>query len=525
MLTTGNLGLKKPEGTDVVDIMDFNANADILDNAVAGKVDKEAGKQLSTNDFTTAEKTKLAGVAAGANAYVHPSSHPASIIVQDASNRFVTDSEKAAWSAKANTAAATTSTAGLQSAADKTKLDGIATGANNYIHPSSHAASMITIADTGNLIAGTNVETALQEIAGSVFIKVLAAGFNMNTLSVTGRYYAYASATNIPSVDIYYIDHFQSIDAGFASQQAYNLINNRVYTRRNYNGTWTSWSQISNETISLGNQPNLNNVVNSGEFYGFDVQAGPIANSSGYLKVTQHPNDSSYLNQTYKDVATSSTWSRARVNNVWQPWLQISSEMVNLGEGIDFNNIIKDGWFHVGSTTNGPIAGGYFFLQVSRFPTQAYTVQNAYATENNRVWTRRQVSGTWTVWSPLHTPYVYPASDTIYYSGDGTPRFSGNEISFRAPIKGRYRISADVALHGNGGSLGRLLVYAYIDSQWVTIGNIVGGGNNFVYSRITHDMNVEVAEFGSIRVGVGNGSDYQASIKNLYIQGLVNAQF
>lgn len=40
---------------------------------LSGKVDKVAGKGLSTNDYTTAEKTKLAGIAAGANKYVHPS--------------------------------------------------------------------------------------------------------------------------------------------------------------------------------------------------------------------------------------------------------------------------------------------------------------------------------------------------------------------------------------------------------------------------------------------------------------------
>ncbi|OBZ08592.1 hypothetical protein [Bacillus sp. FJAT-26390] len=104
MQTTGNLGLKKPEGTDVVDIADLNGNADILDTAVSSKVDKVAGKQLSTEDYTTAEKTKLSGVAAGANNYVHPANHPASIITQDASNRFVTDTEKAAWNGKAVTA-------------------------------------------------------------------------------------------------------------------------------------------------------------------------------------------------------------------------------------------------------------------------------------------------------------------------------------------------------------------------------------------------------------------------------------
>ncbi|MDQ0195810.1 hypothetical protein [Paenibacillus wynnii] len=72
MQTTGNLGLKKPEGTDLVDIADLNGNMDILDTAVNGKVEKITGKQLSTNDYTATEKTKLAGIATGANNYTHP---------------------------------------------------------------------------------------------------------------------------------------------------------------------------------------------------------------------------------------------------------------------------------------------------------------------------------------------------------------------------------------------------------------------------------------------------------------------
>lgn len=42
--------------------------ADLL----AGKVDKVNGKGLSTNDYTTAEKTKLNGIAANANNYILP---------------------------------------------------------------------------------------------------------------------------------------------------------------------------------------------------------------------------------------------------------------------------------------------------------------------------------------------------------------------------------------------------------------------------------------------------------------------
>ncbi|MBM7868889.1 hypothetical protein JOC70_000358 [Clostridium pascui] len=156
MQTTVNLGLKKPEGTDIVNIDDFNYNADKIDVEIKSlkdnKVDKVTGKGLSTNDYTTEEKNKLSGIASGAQTnqnafsnvkvgttilaadnatdtlelaagtnisitpdatndkviinsiytYTHPSTHPASMITQDTSNRFVSDTEKANWNGKAN---------------------------------------------------------------------------------------------------------------------------------------------------------------------------------------------------------------------------------------------------------------------------------------------------------------------------------------------------------------------------------------------------------------------------------------
>ena len=116
------------------------------------KVDKVAGKGLSTEDYTTADKQKLAGIAAGANNYQHPESHPATMIAEDASHRFVTDAEKSTWNSKADETAASASAAGLMSAADKQKLDGVAAGANNYQHPESHPATMIAQDETHRFI-------------------------------------------------------------------------------------------------------------------------------------------------------------------------------------------------------------------------------------------------------------------------------------------------------------------------------------------------------------------------------------
>lgn len=51
-----------------------------LYSQVSNKVNVEHGKGLSSNDYTTAEKTKLFGISTGANNYTHPSTHPASMI-------------------------------------------------------------------------------------------------------------------------------------------------------------------------------------------------------------------------------------------------------------------------------------------------------------------------------------------------------------------------------------------------------------------------------------------------------------
>ncbi|MGL4877927.1 hypothetical protein [Paraclostridium dentum] len=69
--------------------------------------------------MSKADKAKLDGV----TNYSHPSTHAPSVIAQDANNRFVTDTEKNNWNAKASTAVASTTANGLMSKEDKAKLD------------------------------------------------------------------------------------------------------------------------------------------------------------------------------------------------------------------------------------------------------------------------------------------------------------------------------------------------------------------------------------------------------------------
>lgn len=60
MKNTTHYNLKKPESADYYNVEDQNTNMDIIDEEISNKVDKIAGKGLSTEDYTTVEKNKLA---------------------------------------------------------------------------------------------------------------------------------------------------------------------------------------------------------------------------------------------------------------------------------------------------------------------------------------------------------------------------------------------------------------------------------------------------------------------------------
>ena len=189
-----------PEALDTLDEIAEALNNDpdfaaTITNMLAQKVDKVAGMGLSEANFTNEEKTKLSNIEEGANKYIHPSTHPASMITESSTRRFVSDDEKNTWNTVADKADKSYVDAELNKKAEKTdiptklseltkdinfderyyteteidtklagkvdkvsgkglstndftnvyknKLDGIEEGANKYIHPDTHLASMI----------------------------------------------------------------------------------------------------------------------------------------------------------------------------------------------------------------------------------------------------------------------------------------------------------------------------------------------------------------------------------------------
>ena len=156
-----------------------HANNSILDqlneeqwkiiNGAANKAhvhDNKAVLDKTTASYTTAEKTKLAGIADGANKYAHPTTSGNKHIPSGGSSgqilRWSADGT-AVWGADNNTTYndATQSAHGLMTAADKKKLDGIAAGATKVAVDSALSAT------STNPVQNKAVKAALDSKAAS----------------------------------------------------------------------------------------------------------------------------------------------------------------------------------------------------------------------------------------------------------------------------------------------------------------------------------------------------------------------
>ena len=73
--------------------------------------------------MSSADKTKLDGIATGANNYTHPSTHAASIITEDSTHRFVTDEEKSIWNRKADASTVSALSALVGNKSVQTQID------------------------------------------------------------------------------------------------------------------------------------------------------------------------------------------------------------------------------------------------------------------------------------------------------------------------------------------------------------------------------------------------------------------
>lgn len=97
----------------------FNIDGSYKTRSTAGGV---TPAWIRNNVFTDAFQTKLNGIEANANNYVHPSTHPATMIVEDTTHRFITDVQRDTWNAKVDKQAGKGLSTNDYTTAEKNKL-------------------------------------------------------------------------------------------------------------------------------------------------------------------------------------------------------------------------------------------------------------------------------------------------------------------------------------------------------------------------------------------------------------------
>ncbi|MFC3769718.1 pyocin knob domain-containing protein [Paenibacillus sp. GCM10012303] len=169
MQLTPNLNLKKPEGTDVVDIADLNENADKLDTEVA-----KLASTTTPGRMSAADKGKLDSATSAATA--------STLVQRDASGRF-----KAAAPATADDVAR------KQEISDHADVK--ATTGGVYGHTTLVDAVNSTATDKA---ATANAVKQVFDRANRVAVNVLPDGADLNEVSIPGFYRLQGNHPNIP---------------------------------------------------------------------------------------------------------------------------------------------------------------------------------------------------------------------------------------------------------------------------------------------------------------------------------------
>jgi hypothetical protein len=343
MQLTTNLNLKKPEITDNVNIEDLNGNADILDAEVTKLASTtEAGR------MSAADKTKLNGVAAGAQvnavSSVAGKTGAVTLAKADVGLGNVDNVQQAPISHVGSGglahAAATISTAGFMSATDKTKLDGIAVGANNYVHPSTHSPSIIAqdannrfVTDAEKVNWNAKVGAEVAEMAQRALNQQLPTGTDLNTVITSGKY-DISLATNKPvgSSDWIYLEVYRhGHHADFAKQVAFDFYVNRQWVRTRTAGAWTLWTEIGQLKGGLW-QPDFNTLLTQGSYVvsGAGGVNTPPGFNAGVLEVidANFGTGNEYYVQRFTDIINGDCHQRPMFiwdeSNVWGEWRSMS---------------------------------------------------------------------------------------------------------------------------------------------------------------------------------------------------------
>lgn len=187
-------------------------------NAIDTKVDKVEGKSLSTNDYVTADKTKVTNINEVIEAAAKNITATGISITLDKRN-LVTN---AVENIELNLPASTTALAGLMLPSDKTKLNGIAAGAEVNVNADWNATEGDALILNKPILATVATSGSYNDLTGKPTIP---------TVDVNKKYVDDQLATKADLADYTVFDIFMKVangDTPSISQEDYNTLLEKV---------------------------------------------------------------------------------------------------------------------------------------------------------------------------------------------------------------------------------------------------------------------------------------------------------
>lgn len=208
MLRTTYLNLKKPEGSDPVNVQDFNDNADTIDTEVNARV-KSSGGDIAN--------TKVSAFTASTASYPVPAAGETPKVFMGKIKKFFEDFK-----------------AFKDSIVTKTMI------INQILNDSTKAASAATVYSVNE-----KVDSAISDLGGlAAKIEVQQKNnIDICTLS-TGLYYC-VNCKNMPPQWVGCYLQVMRLDSNWCYMIAYEPYNgtNAIATTKCYEGTWSGWIQ------------------------------------------------------------------------------------------------------------------------------------------------------------------------------------------------------------------------------------------------------------------------------------------
>lgn len=410
-------------------------------NAIDTKVDKVEGKSLSTNDYVTADKTKVTNINEVIEAATKNITATDISITLDKRN-LVTN---AVENIELNLPASTTALAGLMLPSDKTKLNGIAAGAEVNVNADWNATegdafilnkpTLATVATSGNY----------SDLNGKP---------TLSTVATTGNY---NDLENIP--DLTLVDAINIEDASSSIQSLLiNLIfnNEPPLTQEQYNKILSLFpadkqickyifdSAVSAEfgigqfiLFKSDNDINviLNNIVTNGILQG------------NHSYITIH-NDLTYETNIYSAELDSSNSSSTIKITVGEPSKPVEITLHTGGDGT--KSLMDDGKYR-----KLPVYGKNLLLGSGKEVSNSnYNIANYWLTEQIQEGTQVTV----TIWGELGEDVT---SFALYNSGGGAG--AGVPTPSLVPVNGKASITFNWNIHDSSSVVSNthLAIFTY----------------------------------------------------------------